>query len=213
MKSAAKTAAQALGAYAGLLAVEHGVFEILQGSVAPGGILINAIGPPCQAEAVWHACLPAMTIMPSFLGTGVLAVVVSLTVVIWSVGFVQRKRGGLVLILLSLVMLPLGGGFVAPLTGVIAGAAGTRIGMPLTWWRRRLPGTVLHLLAALWPWTLVGLLAWFPGAWILGRLLGRVMLRLGFLLFLVFDLGLPLLTVFSGLSHDALRRDLGARHS
>lgn len=31
-----------------MLAVQHGVFEMLQGSRAPDGLLINAIGPPCR---------------------------------------------------------------------------------------------------------------------------------------------------------------------
>ena len=37
-----------LDIYAGLLAIQHGVFEILQGSRAPDWLLINAIGPPCR---------------------------------------------------------------------------------------------------------------------------------------------------------------------
>ncbi|MBN1668214.1 MAG: hypothetical protein JW862_14070, partial [Anaerolineales bacterium] len=51
-----------LGLYAGLIAIQHGIFEIMQGSHAPDGLLFNAIGPPCQSEAVWHACFPAMTL-------------------------------------------------------------------------------------------------------------------------------------------------------
>jgi hypothetical protein len=53
-----------LGVYAGLIAIQHGIFEILQGSRAPDGLMFNAIGPPCQPEAVWHACFPAMTLIP-----------------------------------------------------------------------------------------------------------------------------------------------------
>jgi len=66
MKSA-KVAASILGAYAGLLGVEHGIFETLQGSTAPDGIMINALGAPCEAETVWHACYPALTLVPNFL--------------------------------------------------------------------------------------------------------------------------------------------------
>jgi hypothetical protein len=43
MKSATRIAASTLGVYAGLLGMEHGYFETLQGSVAPSGITINAI--------------------------------------------------------------------------------------------------------------------------------------------------------------------------
>ncbi len=41
-----------LGAHAGLLAIQHGIFALLQGSRGPDSLPINAIGPPCQPEAV-----------------------------------------------------------------------------------------------------------------------------------------------------------------
>lgn len=72
-KSATRVAASALGVYVGLLGALHGYFEILQGDVAPDGLMINAIGPPCQPEEVGHACFPAMTLVPNFLVTGILA--------------------------------------------------------------------------------------------------------------------------------------------
>jgi len=52
--SAARIVASALGVFAGLFGMEHGYFETLQGNVAPGGIYLLAIGPPCQANTVWH---------------------------------------------------------------------------------------------------------------------------------------------------------------
>jgi uncharacterized membrane protein len=92
MKKATRIAAAMLGAYAGLLAVEHGIFEILQGSVRPNALLIHAIGRPCQPEAVWHACFPAMTLVPNFLVSGAFAVMVGLVMLVWATIFVQRKR-------------------------------------------------------------------------------------------------------------------------
>ncbi len=50
--SATRIVASAVGVYGGLLGMEHGIGETLQGNVAPGGILINAIGP--QAKDVWQ---------------------------------------------------------------------------------------------------------------------------------------------------------------
>lgn len=203
MKSATRVAASSLGVYAGMLGMLHGAFEIAQGRVAPETLIVNAIGAPCQPEAVWHACLPAMTVIPSFRITGFLAVAIGLVLVIGSIGFVQRKYGGLDLILLSIALLLVGGGFVSPLIGVIAGGAGATIGAPLRWWRTRVPTLTLRLLAALWPGTLVVLLAWFPGAWLLGGIFPSGMARLSSLLFFVFDLGLPLLTPLTALAHDA----------
>lgn len=205
MKSAVRVAATALGVYAGLLGMLHGGFELRQGRVAPEGVIVNAIGAPCQPETVWHACLPAMTVFPSFRITGLLAVGIGVVLVIGSIGFVQRKYGGLALILSSIALLLVGGGFVAPFVGLIAGGTGITIGAPLRWWRTRVPDATLRLLAALWPGTLIVLLAWFPGAWLLGWIFPSIMTRLSSLLFFFFDLGLPLLTPLTALAHDARR--------
>jgi hypothetical protein len=98
-------------------------------------------------------------------------------------------------------MIPVGGGFVPAFIGIFAGVAGTRIHAPPTWWRRRSPKTILRL-SQLWPWTIILLVAWIPGSWILGYFLGDLMLSLGIVFFLCFDLLLPLLIVFSALARD-----------
>jgi protein-S-isoprenylcysteine O-methyltransferase Ste14 len=77
-----------LGVYAGLIAVQHGIFATLQGSRAPDGLMFSAIGPPCQPEAVWHACFPAMTVIPNLLVTGIAAVLVGLAMAVWAAAFV-----------------------------------------------------------------------------------------------------------------------------
>jgi prolipoprotein diacylglyceryltransferase len=123
MVGAVRAAASIIGVVSGLLGAFHGYNEILQGSTVPSGILINAVGPPCQG----NGCYPAMTIVPNFLYSGVLAVIVSLVILLWAAGFVQRKNGGLILIVLSVVQLLVGGGFLPPLLGIVAGAVGTRI--------------------------------------------------------------------------------------
>lgn len=210
MNRATRTAASFLGIYAGLLSMEHSFFEIQQGSLPIGGLVINAIGPPCEPDRVWHACLPALTLIPNYLITGILALLAGLAVMVWAVGFVQRERGGVLLILLSIVMLLVGGGFVSSFIGIIAGAAGTRIYAPLTWWRAR-PPSFLRLLAMLWPWAAIVLAIWFPSAWILGYFFNQTMLNLSGMLFLIFDLGLPLLVVFSGFAADVQRLNSTSR--
>jgi len=76
--SATRLVGTVLGVFAGLLGLEHGYFEILQGNVKPSSALIHAIGPPCKPEKVWHGCEPAMTLVPNFLITGILATILSL---------------------------------------------------------------------------------------------------------------------------------------
>ena len=118
MVNATRAAASLLGVLAGLIGLYHGYNETLQGNSTPSGILINAIGPPCQGSN----CFPAMTVIPNFFVTGVIAIVFAFAVLAWAAVLVQRKNGGIVLILLSV-----GGGFLPPALGIIAGVIGTRI--------------------------------------------------------------------------------------
>jgi hypothetical protein len=200
MNNSTRLTSATLGVYAGLVGIEHGVFEILQGSAAPNGVMISAMGAPCQPETTWHACLPALTLIPDFRLTGIIAILVGLSVLIWAAGFVHKKHGGLVLMLLSILMIPVGGGFVPAFIGVFAGVAGLHIHRPLTWWRDH-----LTYLSNLWPWILILMMVWFPGSWFLGHYFGSVLLEMGVLLFFAFDIALPLLILFSGFSYDAQR--------
>ena len=195
MKTATRVTASALGIYAGLLGIEHGYFEILQGNNRPAGLMINAIGPPCVPEEIWHTCFPALTIIPNFLATGFVAILVGLGMLVWGSRFVHRKNGGLILLLLSLLLLPVGGGFIPVFIGVSAGIAGTRIDNPPKW-------KPVLFLANLWLWALGLLIFWFPGSWIMGHFFGQVMLDLGNSLFLCFDIGLPVLIVISAFFFD-----------
>jgi hypothetical protein len=204
--SATRVVASTLGVYGGLLGLEHGYFETLQGSVAPNGIMISAIGPPCQASTAWHGCEPAMTVVPNFFVTGVLAIIISLIVVIWAAAFVQRKYGGLVLILLSIIQLLVGGGFIPISVIIIAGVVGTRINAPLTWWRAHLSVHSRRFFAALWPWSLIAYFILDLGQFILGSLFNEFMLHLGVILGVVLPLGLVLLTVLTGFARDIQRQ-------
>ncbi|MBU4534312.1 MAG: hypothetical protein KKF16_00440 [Euryarchaeota archaeon] len=118
-----RVAASIIGIFAGLGGgVFHGIGEVLQGSVAPNGMMIQA-WPAMQATAGE----PAMTIVPNFLLTGILAIILGIIVTVWAAAFLERKNGGLVLILLSIIMLLFGGGIIPPIFGVLAGIIGTRI--------------------------------------------------------------------------------------
>ncbi len=120
--SRARIVASAIGIFAGLGGASHGPGEMLQGNIAPSEIVIKA-----WPELTVLNGEPAMTIVPSFLVTGILAIIFGLIVAIWAAVFVQKKNGGLLLILLSIIMLLVGGGLVPPIFGVIAGIVGTRI--------------------------------------------------------------------------------------
>jgi hypothetical protein len=186
---------------AGVAGIEHGIFEVLQGNARPEGLMISSIGPPCVPQLSWNQCEPAMTIIPSFLVTGILAIILGLIVTLWSAFFVQKKRGGLVLILLCIPLLLFGGGIFPPLIGAIAGALGTRIHKPLNPGRSRLSGGLLRFLAVLWPWALGLYVAWVLGQWVIGHFFNDWLLANGYLI-IVMVLGSLLLSVVASYARD-----------
>ena len=197
MNNARRITSSFLGIYAGLLACQHGIFELLQGPRPLGGLMIQAIGAPCQPKTAWHACYPAMTLIPNVLISGIAAVIAGLSVLIWALVFVTRPHGGLILGLLSLSMLLVGGGFVPVFIGLVGGVVGSRIHAP-----GRLQGAPWRLLAKCWPWTLFLMAAWFPGSWLLGHYFNQAMLAQSGFLFFSFDIVLPVLTGFSGIANN-----------
>jgi hypothetical protein len=203
--NATRIVASMFGILAGLLGIEHGYFETLQGNSVPGGIYILAMGPPCQTTKAWHACEPAMTIIPSYFISGAVAILMSLIVIIWAAAFVQRKHGGLILIVLSILQLIVGGGFIPIVFGIIAGIVGTRIHKPLTWWRAHLSVHTRRFLAMLWPWSLIIFVIWDPVEWVLGYFFNDYLLNLA-LITMFFSLGLMLLTVLTAFAHDIQRQ-------
>lgn len=198
MRKATKTVTTWLGVVSGIAGLEHGYFEIAQGSVRPTSLMFPSWGPPCVPEKAWHACEPAMTVIPNLLIAGLLTVVFGVLIIIWSAAFVQGKGGGVVLILLSIASLLAGGGFFPPLIGIIGGAAGTQINRPLA----GQPGRATRFAAKLWPWPLVLLMVWllgqFPVGYFFNDFLKSVM---GPGLFLILTM-LPL-SVYCGYAHDA----------
>jgi hypothetical protein len=205
-RSATRLVASWFGVAAGLAGIEHGYFEVLQGNVRPDSLMIASMGPPCDPEQVWNACEPAMTVIPSFLGTGILAMIAGLAVLIWAAAFVQRKYGGIVLILLSIALLLVGGGLFPPLIGIIAGVAGTRINAPLSRKAGHLSGRILSVLARSWPWPLVIFLVWLLGQWIVGYFFNDFLRENGYLSLLLIIALLPL-SVFAAYAHDMQDRD------
>jgi hypothetical protein len=212
MSSAMSRTVATFGTLAGLAGVEHGVGELLQGNVAPGGIVIRS-WPGSELFRILGG-EPAMTLVPNLLASGILAILVSLCFLVWAARFVQRRHGGLVLILLSLILLLVGGGFGPPLFGLILGLAATRINAPLAWWRARLPNRAGHILSSLWPWLLTAaLIAWLlvlPGSILLDYFVGVGDPDLMMVTLIPSAFGLLLLTIITALAADAQRQSDGA---
>jgi hypothetical protein len=198
MRKATRIVAATFGILAGIAGLGHGVTEILQGNIRPASFMFASIGTPCVPEKAWHACEPAMTILPNLLIAGILTVLMGLLIMLWSVAFLQRKNGGSLLILLSVVLLLVGGGFFPPLIGIAGGIAGTRINKPLG---DKPVGGLARFASRLWPWPLVILVVWSLGQYLVGYLANDFLKSImGFALLLIL-IPLPL-SIYAGYALD-----------
>lgn len=207
MRNATSVTVSTFGAWVGLIGIEHGLGEILQGNQAPEGVMILS-WPDSELFRIL-AGEPAMTIIPNLLVTGILAIVFSLVYIAWAILFVQRKNGGLVMILLSIVMLLVGGGIFPPILGILISIVGTQISAPQTWWRAHLSAGRLRFLARLWPWSFCAcLLSWLgmlPGIVLLWYVWGVDNPNLIYIL-LVCMFGFLFSTVMTGFAYDSQRQ-------
>ena len=152
MNRATRTIVAVLGVMLGIAGLNHGFFEALQGNSPTNGLIIQAIGDEHQ---MWlYGTEEAFSIVPNFLLTGVLAMLISIAIIIWSVGFVHKKQGPIVFILLFLLLFLTGGGIGQIVFFIPTWLASTRINSPLTWWRKVLPEKIRWVLAKLWPYSL-----------------------------------------------------------
>ncbi len=108
--------AAALGIFTGLGGATHGPGEMLQGNIAPQELVIKAWPSLTALNGE-----PAMTVIPSYLLSGILTIVVGVCITIWAGKFIEHRFGGVVLILLTVGLLLVGGGLAPPLFGITGG--------------------------------------------------------------------------------------------
>lgn len=136
--------------YASLLTALHGVFELAQGHVATGGMAISAIGAPCQAETVWHACFPALTVLPTFFTAGLMTLILTGLLITRGIRQIIKPRQDMALFVLTVMLLLSGGGFIAFFVLTVASVAAY-------WPHQKLrgqPNAFIRLMAKGWPWLL-----------------------------------------------------------
>lgn len=149
MNRATRVIAATLGVIFGISGMGHGFFEALQGHIPTNGFVIEAIG---EANRIWaHGNEPAFTIIPNFLITGIAAMIVGLATIVWSVGFLHKKNGSLIFLLLFILLFLVGGGIAQVVFFTIVWLFSTRIHKPLTWWRKVFHTSARRVLPKLWP--------------------------------------------------------------
>lgn len=115
--------------------IGHGTFEILQGN-KPTVDIMERIG--------------AFTIIPNYLLTGTISIIVSLLLLYWTLRFINIKHGPTIFLFLSVFLFFVGGGVAMTLGFIITWTVATRIDKPLKWWRKVIPEKTLNKLAKTW---------------------------------------------------------------
>lgn len=202
MSNASRAVTAVFGVLAGLAGLEHGIGEMLQGSVRPESLMILS-----WPESSFFRILggePAMTVIPDLFVSGAFTVLLSLALMVWASCFAQRHHGGLVLLLLSVALLLVGGGFGPPFLGAILALAALRAGSPHPWAARS--ARLGRLLAAAWPWALAGgLFAWLllmPGIPLLAYVLAVDSATL-VVVTIACAFAMLTLSIFTGFARDA----------
>ncbi|UEL27146.1 hypothetical protein [Pseudarthrobacter sp. L1SW] len=166
---ALRTVVGVFGLLAALAGMEHGIGEILQGPVAPGGPVFRS-WPGNEAFGILDG-EPAFTVLSDLLASGVATVVAAGVFAAWAVAGIHGRQGPLVLIGLSLLLFAVGGGFGPPLLGIILGIGVSRLEAP-----SRPPGPGTRAMAKAWPWALgagvAGYLGLVPGTLVMHAMWG-----------------------------------------
>lgn len=206
VKSATRITARAIGVLAALAGLEHGIGEMLQGNVAPPGLVIQS-----WPNSAFFSILngePAMTVIPNLLLSGIATVVIALGLMALLFRGLDARYGPLVLVVLAVALLLVGGGFGPPLICLLLAAC---VGVVRHVERRRSSSRAAaaagRLRAGLWPWFLglcVGsFLMLCPGVNILNYFFGvdATALIIVFFFSALISMGL---SFWSGLAHDRL---------
>ena len=211
--NATRVIATTIGVFCGLFSgINHGIFEILQGNTPTNSLVINAIG---EAQRFWiEGTEPAFTIMPNFMLTGILSIIVGLALVVWSIRFLPTKYGRSVYLGLFVISFLVGGGIGQIFLFLPAWAFATRIGKPLTWWRKVLSRSIWPFLSRLWIVTLVlatasifitleiGIFGLFPG------LTDPQAIQNTSMIFLFSSVILYIVSFIAGFGHELRRMEL-----
>jgi hypothetical protein len=196
MKSAAKTLSVLLMLYASLLTVIHGINEIRQGPEPIENVFIHAVGAPCQPEAVWHACLPALSILPTYQTAGIGTLFLTGLFLPWGVFSLKVRRRSLLLLALAILLLLAGGGFIAFFINLIAGLT-----LYQSFSVRKRPKGLTRFFGAFWPWAPIGYFS-LVGFELLGGIVNNpLILKVGGVLLPLEFLTL-ILAMFSALARD-----------
>jgi len=127
--------------------------------------------------------------------------ILSTVMLVTSLDLINHRNKGRLMILLSLALLLVGGGFVPVFIGVLTGSAAC-----LEKQEKYEEKKFWRFIATIWPWPVLLMVLWMPGSWLLGHFYSQFMLELSSLSFVLFDLGMPVLTLLSAYGYRSKTR-------
>jgi len=153
--AATRFIASTLGVLVGIGSIDHGLLECLQGSRPTPGLIVNALGAGYRWTVWKQGGEGAFTLIPNFLITGIVATLLGLLIIVWSVRFMHSPYGPAVFLLLGISSFLTGGGVAQIVLFTLTWAVAARIGASLAFWRWLIPLSVRKVVGRVWPWTLV----------------------------------------------------------
>jgi len=162
--AATRVIASTLGVLVGIGSMDHGMLEIMQGNHPTSGLIVNALGAGYRWTVWKEGGEPAFTLVPNFLLTGVLATLIGVAIIIWSLRFLNRPHGPAIFLLLSVASFLTGGGVAQVVLFTMNWAAATRIRASLGFWDWLIPPRVRDVLGRWWRWTVVTATLFFVAA-------------------------------------------------
>jgi len=159
MREASVTTVRVFGTIMGLAGLEHGIGEVLEGNRAIPELIFRS-WPDSDYFRIMNG-EPALSILPTYLQSGVLTILVSIAFILFTTVFVKRKGSGIVLMLLAGGMLLVGGGLFPPVLGFVVAVLASRIHIPIKPLSGNNPVRNKPFLANNWRWiTGFSILAW-----------------------------------------------------
>ena len=174
--------------YTAIIGFVHGVGEILQAGSKSNSNLIYALDV-ADPDKVWHAGLPAFSVIPDYLISGIITVLISIAIVIFANLLIESNYFKFLPLIFILLFL-FGGGFVPPFIGIITSSYYVIRKKTIM---NKQPSLLRKQIAKLWIYLISALILWLPSSWIIGWVFPAFMLQISSVTFIMFDIILPIL--------------------
>lgn len=179
--------------YAAIIGFIHGVGEMLQAGSKSSSYFIYALDV-ADPDKVWHAGLPAFSLMPDFLISGIITVLISTIIVVFVYLLIESNYFKFLPLLFILLFL-FGGGFVPPFIGILSStyyAIKRNRNM-----NEKQTSFIRNLIAKLWIYLISVIIVSLPSSWILGWIFPAFILQVSSATFIMFNIILPILILVS----------------